>query len=159
MFERPVDWTKVIGMIGDIAKGTSAVSLRQYAKSSVENENLPIPVFGWDYHRVQAHGGDTSTLPALVSDERLADILMGMTAGAIESFVYEVDGAEKVDVGAQALLREFTAIRITTVSLSVGAVYLGWFLVSLNSSRDIVHWKMRYHERALRPGSQSSAEA
>ena len=130
MFECPVDWTKVVGMIGDIAKGTSAVSLRQYAKSSVENENLPIPVFGWDYHRVQAHGADTSTLPALVSDERLADILMGMTAGAIESFVYEVDGAEKVDVGAQALLREFTAIRITT-GQSIGRGCLSWLVPRL----------------------------
>jgi hypothetical protein len=159
MFERSVDWTKVVGMIGDIVKGTSTVSLRQYAKSSAEDENLPIPVFGWDYHRVQVHGGDTAIFPALVSDERLADILMGLTAGAVEAFVYEVDGAENFDGGAQALLREFSAIRVTTVKLSVGAVHLAWFLVSLNTNRDVVHWKMRYHERTRNSESQFSAEA
>lgn len=150
MFERVVEWTKVVGMIGDIAKGTSTVSLRQYTKSSTD-DNSPPPVFGWDYHRVQAHGGDTRTLPALVSDGHLTEVLSSLTAGAEEAYVYEVDGFEIPDHEARGLLQEFAGITVTTVKLSVGAVHLGWFLVALHNTRDVVHWKMLYHERNLRP--------
>jgi hypothetical protein len=67
-----------------------------------------------------------------------------------------VGGAEDVEGVAQTLLREFTAITVRTVKLSVTAVHLGGFIVSLNSNRDIVHWKMRFHERGIKPQAQFS---
>ncbi|WP_426131039.1 hypothetical protein [Pararhizobium sp. PWRC1-1] len=157
MFERAVEWTKIVGMIGDIAKGTSTVSLRQYTKSLAADDTSLHPVFGWDYHRVQAHGGDTRNLPALVSDAQLTDILSSLTTGPGETYAYEVDGTESFDGEAQSLLLEFSSTTVTTVKLSVGVVHLGWFLISLETNRDVVHWKMRYHERNLRPSSPSSA--
>lgn len=150
MFERVVEWTKVVTMIGDIAKGTSTVSLRQYTKST--DANSPPPAFGWDYQRVQAYGGDTRTLPALVSDGQLTEVLSSLTAGDEETYVYEVDGSEVPDHEARCLLQQFSGITVTTIKLSVGAVHLGWFLVALNNTRDVVHWKMLYHERNVRPG-------
>ena len=157
MFERAVEWAKVVGMIGDIAKGSSKVSLRQYIKSPSAGDAPLHPVFGWDYHRVQAHGGDTKNLPALVTDAQLTDILASLTTGREETYAYEVDGAESFDGEAQSLLLQFSSITVTTVKLSVGAVHLGWFLISLKTNPDAVHWKMRYHERNLRPGTSRDA--
>ena len=70
MFERLIDWTKAVGMISDIVKGTSTVSLRSYVKPSGDQDHFAPQVFGWDYHRVQAYGGDTRKLPALVKIAR-----------------------------------------------------------------------------------------
>ncbi|WP_075293142.1 hypothetical protein [Pararhizobium arenae] len=147
MFQRAIVWAKAVGVIGDIVKGTSNVSLRQYRRAASVHDGVPLPVFGWDYHRVQAHGSVGQALPKLVSDARLTDTLLSLVAGPQETFAYEVDGSRTYDPEAKALAQEFSDISVTTVRLAVGDVRLGWFLVSLNTDPDIVHWKMRYHER------------
>jgi hypothetical protein len=143
-------------MIGDISKGTSTVSLRHFSKSSTTNGSSTNPVFGWDYHRVQAHGGGTAMLPALVSDTQFTEVLSGLITGEEQVYAYEVAGHTSLVNDAQALLHEFSEITVTTVKLSVGVVHLGWLLVNLKTNRDIVHWKMRYHERDVKPVVPSS---
>ena len=158
MFERLIDWTKVVGMISDITKGTSTVSLRRYAKPSGDRDRFAVQVFGWDYHRVQARAGDTQKLPALVNDGQLTDVLSSLCQDSEEEFyAYEVDGADRFEKEARILLQEFGDIAITTVKLSVGDVDLGWFLVLFENSRDVVHWKMKYHGRKVRPAVLSSS--
>ncbi len=157
MFERVVEWKKVVAIIGDLTMGTSTLSLRQFAKSDTRDETDLHAVFGWDYHRVQRHGDNTPGRPALATNAHLTDTLLTLEGGSEGCYSYEVDGATSFEEDAKRLVEAFSAISVVTIKLSVGVVQLGWILVKLESNPDIVHWKMRYHERNVRPAATTTA--
>ena len=151
MFLRVVNWPEVVAMVCDVAGGTAAVSLRMYSRK-LENRGGGTEITGWDYHQLKAHGQPLGTLAPLVETERLARSLLSISAAGVEFFAYELDGGSQYEDEAKSLVREFADITVTVVGLTVGNVSIAWFLVSLSQNRDLIHWKMRYHERDQRPG-------
>jgi len=151
MFERIVDWPKAVSLICDIAKGTATISLRSYS-SHTEARGVRSHTTGWDYHQIQAHGQNDSNMPRLFSLEHLGKVLLELSRKGEQFYAYEVDGAQDFEQDARLLLTEIAGIVVTTIKLTVGDTNVSWFLVSLNSSRDTVYWKMRYEGRKRRPG-------
>jgi hypothetical protein len=151
MFERAIDWPKAVAMMGDIAKGTASISMRLYARKGGRS-GAAVDVTGWDYHQVQAHGGGGSRLSALVEPQHLERTLSGIARLGSDFYAYEVARGTPCEAEARQLVLEFADITIGIVKLGVGDVAITWFLVAVHESRDLIHWKMQYHERNRRPG-------
>jgi hypothetical protein len=152
MFTRVVSWPKTVAMVCDVAKGTASISLRHYATRD-EKSGGGSNVTGWDYHQIQAHGHGPAKLTPLVQTEQLSEALLSIASIGAEVYAYEVDSAVSHDVDARKFLSELPGMTILLVTLTVGTVSICWFVVGLEQNRDIIHWKMRYHERDVTPAS------
>ncbi|CZT34947.1 hypothetical protein [Rhizobium sp. 9140] len=150
MFLRIVDWPKAVAMVGDIAKGTASVTLRTYSRKNPKASGA-IDIYGWSFQQVQAYGQSETRPTRLVGADQLSGALLGVATPDDTFFAYEVDGGVDYDADAKCLVKEFNDIAATVVSVTVGAVSISWFLVVLHQNSDIIHWKMRYHERDQRP--------
>lgn len=155
MFLRVVNWPEVVAMVCDVAGGSAAVSFRMYHKKA-DNKGGGTHITGWDYHQIKAYSQSPGKLMQLVETERLARILLNVSETSDEFFAYELDGGSHYEEEAKHLVMEFSDITVTVVGLNVGDVAISWFLVSLNENRDLILWKMRYHERDQRPEFESS---
>jgi len=158
MFERLSDWPKSVSLICDITKGNATISLRVYS-NHIDASGVRSYTTGWDHHQIQAHGRNDPTTPRLFHLEHLRKILLDLSQIHEQFYAYEVDGAQDYEQEAKLLLTELVGIVITTIKLTVGDTNVSWFLVSLNSSRDIVYWKMRYDGRNRRPGDEHEVQA
>ncbi|MCD7108764.1 hypothetical protein LRX75_06880 [Rhizobium sp. DKSPLA3] len=150
MFLRTVEWAKAVAVVGDIAKGTAAVTLRTYSRREPKAGGA-IDTYGWSFQQVQAYGQSEKRATRLVGGDQLSRALLAIATPEHEFFAYEVDGSADYEAEAKCLVKEFNDIAATVVSVTVGAVSISWFLVALHQNSDIIHWKMRYHERDQRP--------
>lgn len=150
MFARTVDWAKAVAMVGDVARGTASVSLRTYSRRDKADD--AINIYGWTLHQVQAFGESGKRPTRLVDTDQLTRALSGVADADDVVFVYEVEGTSDYKDEAQQLVREFNDMAATVVSVTVGAVAISWFIVVLRQNSDIIHWKMRYHEKDVCPG-------
>jgi hypothetical protein len=62
-------------------------------------------------------------------------------------YVYEVGSLTKLGPDIERSLAEFTSIKVSLVTLTVGDVVMSWVLVSLGQARDHILWKMKYYLR------------
>ncbi|MDW5318479.1 hypothetical protein [Rhizobium sp. PL01] len=153
MFERVVDWPRVVALICDISKGSSTLSVRSYSKVGVTDKPRS-QVSGWDHHQIRPHAGDDQNMTSLFTLAHLKDVLTAFATKRRRVHAYEIEGTASYEKDAEVLLEEFADIEVTTVKLMVGEVNVAWLLVSFDQNSSVVHWKMRYHERALKPGQR-----
>ena len=150
MFLHTVDWPKAVAVVGDLSKGTASVTLRTYSRKEPKPADA-IDTYGWTFHQVQAYGESERRSTRLVEADQVSRALLNIATPDDEVFAYEVDGGLDYEADAKRLVREFNDIVVTVVSVTVGAVSISWLLVVLRQNSDIIHWKMRYHERDQRP--------